>query len=169
MTTAKEPNIWRQMLAALREAHQQLPEGPAKDKTARAIRAAQSGTPPAEPDAEILQALIHGSKARIELAAEVAGVTPEYCITGDNGVTFFMSAGPTLLEAVARTLNIDPGDIARWDDLDEADRSAWGSIAAGNLQWAIDGEIQDPHYIDMLNEEIPGILLRLMAPGSRIP
>ena len=156
------------LLAALQQAERSLPAGPVRDRAAAAIQAALGEVPPPDPAAPTLEALIHGTRAQIELACAAIGITkPEYCITGENGVTFMMSSGPVLLEAVARVLNIDPDRMARWEDLTEADRLDWGSAAAGNLQWAIDGQPLDSFGLELIVQQNPGILQRLTAPRRR--
>lgn len=157
------------LLEALRDAHQNLPAGPARDRAAAAIQYAENRPEPADPQKPVMEAIIHGDRDRIERVCAALGIVPEYCITGDNGITFLMNSGPILLEAVAQTLKIDPGAMVQWTDLSEADQLAWGSIAAGNREWAAGKTDLDPFNMRILIDEDPGLLLRLTRPRPIVP
>ena len=122
---------------------------------------------PAGPDEPVVSAVIHGTRSRIQAAAAAAGSEPEFCIVGENGITFFMTSGFILLERVAEILNLRPEDLTPWEELSDYDRTAWGSLAAGNIRWAMDPEQLELYDVETLAESEPGLLDRLTAPPRR--
>ena len=78
-----------------------------------------------------------------------------------------MTSGFILLERVAEILNLRPEDLTPWEELSDYDRTAWGSLAAGNIRWTMDPEQLELYDVETLAESEPGLLDRLTAPPRR--
>ena len=112
------------------------------------------------------EAIIRG--VNIDLPAILAqhGVTGQYVVEHENGITAYFSQGPQVLKEIKVAAGQDPGAGPEWEELDHSQQRTVLNAVAGSVPWAMDREIvnegvdealaQDPKLSRMLEWDQTG-------------
>ena len=87
------------------------------------------------------EAIIRG--ANIDLPGILAqhGVTGQYVVEHENGITAYFSQGPEVLREIRAAAGEDPQGAPLWEDLSHTQQRTVLETVAGSVPWAMDREI----------------------------
>ena len=90
--------------------------------------------------------MFYGTKEEMEKLEELLGRPGEYIVTsnptGDDPEVGLMASGTNILGMVARHIGLSPEKTKDWAELEYEDQQIIATIAAGNMEWAINHALE---------------------------
>ena len=93
------------------------------------------------PQSNVQQAIIRGNAIDLQAILTQHGLTGQYVVEHDNGITAYFHHGPTVLEQIRTNLHHNPANFPKWQDLTHSQQRTVLDAVAGSVPWALDQDV----------------------------